>query len=93
MVRAHYVAVSCEEAERDRCKARAQGRGESIEDFVAELRKLVIDCNYSRYGSECDMIWDEIMEKVYDSRVCEKLLLKANELSRQSQCITLQYII
>lgn len=91
-VKAHYVAASCEEAERYRFKARMQYKEESIDDFVAELRKLVVGCNYSRYGGECekDMIRDQIVEKVYDSKVREKLLLKANELNRQSKRMTLQ---
>ena len=94
-VRAHYVAASCEEAERYKFKARAQNMEESIDDFVAELRKLVVGCNYSRYGGDCekDMIRDQIVEKVYDPKVREKLLLKANELSRQSKRMTLQETI
>ena len=46
-VQAHYVAQSCEETERYRFKCRKQLSGESIDDFVADLRRLVVGCNYA----------------------------------------------
>jgi len=91
-VRCHYVAQTCEEIERYKFKARGQLKEESVDDFVAELRRLLVGCNYGRYSADCerDMLRDQIVEKVYDSKVRERLLLRANELSRRSKRMTLQ---
>ena len=91
-VRAHFVAVTCEETLRYQFKTRGQSQDENIDTYVAELRRLIVGCNYDRYGADCEkeMIRDQIVEKVYDSKVREKLLLRANELCRQKKRMTLQ---
>lgn len=70
-VMVHYVVASCEEEECYRFKVKLQHKEETIDNFVAELRKLVIGCNYIRFGGECEegMIRDQIVEKIYDSKV------------------------
>ena len=94
-VQAHYVAQSCEETERYRFKCRKQLSGESIDDFVADLRRLVVGCNYAQYGGTCekDMMRDQIVEKCCDERIREKLLLRATELRRQSKRMSLEETI
>ena len=48
--------------------------------------------NYSRYGGECEkvMISDRIVKKTYGPNLWEKLLLRAGEMSRQLQRMSLQ---
>ena len=68
--------------------ARVQMSDESIDDFVAQLKQLIIGCRNNPYGGgyEKDMIRDQIADKMRDTSLREKLQIKANELSRKSHC-------
>ena len=73
--------------------ARVQMSDESIDDFVAQLKQLIIGCRNNRYGGgyEEDMIRDQIADKMRDTSLREKLQIKANELSRKSHCTCMSF--
>ena len=68
--------------------ARVQMNDESIDDFVAQLKQLIIGCRNNPYGGgyEEDQIRDQIADKMHDTSLRETLQIKANELSRKSHC-------
>lgn len=94
-VKLRFTAETCEETARYQFKRRKQLPGESIDDFVQELRSLVINCRYDRYGAQCeqDMIRDQIIEKCAGDAVRERLLSAANEKARQEDRLTLEATI
>ena len=60
--------------------ARVQMSDESIDDFVAQLKQLIIGCRNNSYrgGYKEDMIRDQMANKIRDTSLREKLQIKAN---------------
>ncbi|KAK0142863.1 hypothetical protein N1851_019189 [Merluccius polli] len=63
-------------AERNKFRRRAQRQGESIVQYIAALRDLLVNCDFGLLAD--DMIRDQLIEKTSSSRIRERLLLEAD---------------
>ena len=71
-LKAHFQATVNVVAERYRFRSRAQLNGEPIDTWVAQLRELSSNCEFGSMKDE--MIRDQLVEKVLNPQVREKLL-------------------
>ena len=65
-------------AARFQVKQRKQGEGESFDNFVKDLRLLIMDCDYTNPD---DILVDAIIAGVRHIKVQERLLDQGNDLS------------
>ncbi|KAL7861715.1 hypothetical protein SRHO_G00131560 [Serrasalmus rhombeus] len=63
-------------AERNKFRQRSQRPGESVVQFVAALRGLLVHCDFGTLAD--DMIRDQLVEKTCNSRIRERLLLETD---------------
>ncbi|KAL7879761.1 hypothetical protein SRHO_G00020150 [Serrasalmus rhombeus] len=63
-------------AERNKFRQRSQRPGESVVQFVAALRGLLVHCDVGTLAD--DMIRDQLVEKTCNSRIRERLLLETD---------------
>ena len=68
----HFQASINVVAERYRFRSRAQMPGESIDNWIAHLRELSANCEFATLNEE--MIRDQLVEKVLNPQIREKLL-------------------
>ena len=74
---------------RHKLRLRKQNAGESFDNFVKDLKLILMDCEYADVD---DILIDTIIEGVYDRKLQEKLLDKGEELSlTQALSIGQQY--
>ena len=76
----HYLPKVNVVAERYKFRQRSQFRGETIEDFVAALRQLVVTCgwNCAACSNADENMRDQIIEKTNSEQIRERLLLEEN---------------
>ena len=72
----HYSPKPTEVMQRFRFNSQAKREGESIANYVAELRSLTEDCNYGEALSE--MLRDRLVWGVRDTAIQKKLLCEAD---------------
>ena len=91
----YFMPTVNEVAERVKFRQHSQLANVSIEEYVNTLRDLVKNCNYGRYGEQCepDMLRDQIIEKCYSPRLREKLLYVSAEKARENTLLTLDTTI
>lgn len=75
-LRAFFVQKVNVVAERNKFRQRAQRPGESIVQYVAALRELLVNCDFGTLTD--DMIRDQIVEKTCTPRIRERLLLETD---------------
>ncbi len=76
ILREHYNPKPSEIVQRFKFNSRVRGDGESINTFLAELRKLAQHCNY---GNQLDnMLRDRVVCGVNDSTIQKRLLAEEN---------------
>ena len=80
-------------AERYKFRRRSQLPGESVDDYIRELRALASSCNFGDMTDE--MIRDQFVERTYSTQIRERLLLNqvltltdAIAISRQVESAT-----
>ncbi|XP_038063014.1 uncharacterized protein K02A2.6-like [Patiria miniata] len=61
-------------AERYRFRRRSQLPGESVDDYIRELRALASSCNFGNMTDE--LIRDQFIERTYSTQIRERLLLE-----------------
>lgn len=71
-LRQHYAPVGLEVAERFKFHCRKQQVGELLRDFVVDLKKLAVSCNYGTFLN--DALRDQLIYGLHDSVVKKRLL-------------------
>ena len=72
----HYKPSSIEIAEHYKFFKRTQGQGESVMDFLAELKKIAVNCNFGAYLPTA--LRDQIVCGMTDSKCQHELLCKSD---------------
>ncbi|XP_043246356.1 uncharacterized protein LOC122393939 [Amphibalanus amphitrite] len=76
LLSAHYKPSNIEIAERYKFFKRTQAPGESVMDFVAELKKIAVNCNFGPYLQTA--LRDQVVCGMSDNKCQNELLCKDN---------------